>query len=145
MNQRFLIIAADFYRDLTDALVGGAAGVFKEKELDFDEVRVPGSFELPIVAAKAARSRRYSGVLCLGVVIKGETPHFDYVCNEAARGIMNISLETEVPIIFGVLTTNNRAQAEERCGLRGERGNKGTDGAQAAIQMVEVLKGLSVG
>jgi 6,7-dimethyl-8-ribityllumazine synthase len=143
MTQRYLIVAAEFNDLITRALVEGALGRFRSADLAMDKIEtiwVPGAFELPVVASKAARSGNFSAILCLGCVIRGETPHFDYVAGEAARGLMQVSIDTGVPIIFGVLTTEDSAQALERCGLKG--GNKGADAASAAMKMSKVMKQL---
>jgi 6,7-dimethyl-8-ribityllumazine synthase len=143
MTQKYLIIAAEFNDLITKALVEGALGRFRSADFSMDRVEtvwVPGAFELPVVASKAAKSGKYSAILCLGCVIRGDTPHFDYVAGEAARGLMQVSIDTEVPIIFGVLTTENSAQALERCGLKG--GNKGADAATAAMKMSKVMSHL---
>ncbi|MGL4654307.1 MAG: 6,7-dimethyl-8-ribityllumazine synthase, partial [Sarcina sp.] len=98
---------------------------------------VPGAFEIPLIAKKMAKSNNYDAVICLGAVIKGSTPHFDYVCSEAAKGIGAVGLETEVPVIFGILTTDTIEQAIERAGTKA--GNKGYDAAVTAIEMANLL------
>lgn len=140
--KKFLIVVARFNDMITRCLLAGAEDVFKEAGLtaSTDVIWVPGCFELPVVAAKAARSGKYAAVVTLGAVIKGETPHFDFVAGECARGIMDVSLETCVPVIFGVLTTNTVEQAMNRSGIK--YGNKGRDAAQAAIEMAGVIAGL---
>ena len=110
-------------------------GVMKD---DIDIFWVPGAFEIPLVAKKAAKTGRYDGVLCLGAVIRGSTPHFEYVSSEVSKGIANVGLETEIPIIFGVLTTDSIEQAIERAGTKS--GNKGFDAALTAIEMINLLK-----
>ena len=107
---------------------------------DIDVARVPGAYEIPLVAQKMAKSGRYDAVICLGAVIRGATPHFDFVANEAAKGIAQASMETEVPIIFGVLTTDTIEQAIERAGSKA--GNKGSECAAAAIEMVNLLNNI---
>ena len=104
-------------------------------------VRVPGSFEIPLVAGKMARSGRYDAVICLGAVIRGSTPHFDYVANEVSRGIASVGLESGVPCLFGVLTTDTIEQAIERAGTKA--GNKGWEVALAAVEMVNLLASLN--
>jgi 6,7-dimethyl-8-ribityllumazine synthase len=144
MNQRYLIIVAEFTRSISDKLLDGAKETFFEaglEETQVDVLRVPGCFELPVVAMKAARSHAYAAIVCLGCVIRGETTHYDYVAGQAAEGIMRASLETEVPIIFGVVTTENLAQAQARAG--GEHGNKGAYAAAAALSMTKTLQELS--
>lgn len=142
-SQRFLIVVAKFNDMITRCLLVGAEEVFAEHGIpkaQVDIVWVPGCFELPVVAAKAARSKKYAAVVTLGAVIRGETPHFDFVAGEAARGIMDVSLETEVPVIFGVLTTNTVEQALNRSGIK--YGNKGRDAASAALQMTQIMAGI---
>ena len=139
-GMRIAIVAARFNHFVVDKLVVGAldtlakSGVLPE---DIDLVRVPGAFELPLVAKRMASSKRYEAVITLGAVIRGGTPHFDYVCNECARGVNDASLETDVPVLFGVLTCDDMEQANERAG--GAHGNKGADCALAALEMVDLL------
>ena len=138
---RFGIVAARFNQRITGALLractdtlahcGVAAG-------DIQVVRVPGAFEIPLVARTLARANRFDAVICLGAVIRGDTPHFDYICSEVSRGIGQAALETEVPIIFGVLTTETVAQAEERADQK--QFNRGGAAAQSAIEMVKVMR-----
>lgn len=140
-GQKYLIVVAKFNDMITRCLLSGAQDVFTEQGIkDVEVVWVPGCFELPVVAAKAARSGKYAAIVTLGAVIRGETPHFDFVAGEAARGVMDVTIETEVPVIFGVLTTNTVEQALNRSGIK--HGNKGRDSASAAIQMVNTLAGL---
>jgi 6,7-dimethyl-8-ribityllumazine synthase len=140
-ENRILIVVARFNDMITKCLLEGAKDCFEEQSFSsFDVVWVPGCFELPLVAKKAAASGRYKAVVCLGAVIRGETPHFDYVAGEAARGIMDASLDTGIPIIFGVLTTNTIEQALSRSGIK--YGNKGRDAASAALSMIKVLNSL---
>ena len=110
------------------------------QEEDIDLVWVPGAFEIPLVAKKMAQNEKYDAVICLGAVIRGATPHFDYVCSEASKGIAAASLETGKPVIFSILTTENIEQAIERAGTKA--GNKGYDGAVSAIEMANLLKQL---
>ena len=139
-GMRIAVVAARFNHFVVDKLVAGAletlakAGVRPE---DIDLVRVPGAFELPLVAKRLASSKRYEAVITLGAVIRGGTPHFDYVCNECARGVNEAGLETGVPVLFGVLTCDDMEQANERSG--GAHGNKGADCALAALEMVDLL------
>lgn len=142
-GRRFAVVASAFNGDVVQALLEGALSCLREHgvaDAGVTVVWVPGAFELPLAARRAAGSGRFDGVICLGAVIRGGTPHFDYVAAEAARGIQAAAMETDVPIAFGVLTTNDRAQALERAG--GAEGNKGCDAALAAMRMVEVLEGL---
>ncbi|MCX6117272.1 MAG: 6,7-dimethyl-8-ribityllumazine synthase [Proteobacteria bacterium] len=132
-----LIIVASFNELVTKSLHAGALDVLDSSPAQVTTKWVPGCFELPVVAAKAARSGKYSAIITLGAVIRGETPHFDFVAGEAARGIMDVSLETGVPVIFGVLTTNTVEQALNRSGIK--YGNKGRDAAHAALQMIQTM------
>ena len=139
-DARFAIAAARFNREITDALVDGAIATFSRYGVPEDRitvVRVPGAFELPLIAQRLARGGACAAVLALGAVIRGETPHFDYVAGECARGLARVSLESGVPVIFGVLTTDSRRQAEDRAG--GPAGNKGGEAALAALEMVTLL------
>lgn len=143
MASRYLIVAAKFNDLIGKALVSGAQDAFEGSGVaaaDVDLIWVPGSFELPVVAAKAARSKSYAAVVCLGAVIRGDTPHFDHVAGQAASGLMRVSVDTGVPVIFGVLTTDTEEQALSRCGLKG--GNKGADAANAALATVRALSRL---
>lgn len=140
MEKKILIVVARFNDMITRSLLVGATDCLRDsgvKDSHVMVVWVPGSFEIPVVAAKAARSGKYSAVICLGAVIRGETPHFDFVAGQAASGVMNIALETGIPVIFGVLTTDTIEQALARSGIKG--GNKGRDSAQAALEMIKVL------
>ncbi len=140
MEKKILIVVARFNDMITRSLLVGATDCLRDsgvKDSHVVVVWVPGSFEIPVVAAKAARSGKYSAVICLGAVIRGETPHFDFVAGQAASGVMNIALETGIPVIFGVLTTDTIEQALARSGIKG--GNKGRDSAQAALEMIKVL------
>ena len=139
MGDRYLIITAKFNELITNALLDGARAEFRERGVDadtVDEVFVPGCFEMPGAAARAAKSGRWNAIICLGAVIRGETPHFDYVAGEAARGLTQVSVDTGLPVIFGVLTTDTADQALARCGIKG--GNKGRDAAAAAISMASL-------
>lgn len=140
MSLRHLIVAARFNELITKSLVESALSVYQEHGLadTVDVVWVPGAFEIPVTAAKAARSQRYASIICLGAVIRGETAHFEYVAGPCASGLMNIGIETGVPTIFGVLTTNTVEQALNRAGLK--LGNKGAEAAHTAITMVKTLK-----
>jgi 6,7-dimethyl-8-ribityllumazine synthase len=138
-GKKFAIVVADFYADLAAQLEDGARRGLRDcgvKDDDVDLVRVPGCFELPIAARRLIADGDLDGIVALGVVIRGETPHFDYVAGECARGIMNVQLTTGVPIGFGVLTTDNRAQAEERADPA--RGDKGYDAAVAAATVAVI-------
>jgi 6,7-dimethyl-8-ribityllumazine synthase len=142
-GRRFALVAASFNQVVVDKLVEAAVACFRAHGIAEDDLLVvwtPGAFELPLLAKRLATSGLYDAVVCLGAVVRGETAHFDYVAREAARGIQQVSMETGVPVLFGVLTTENLAQALDRAG--GKHGNKGWDSALAAMQMVSVLDGL---
>ena len=132
---RFAIVVARFNPSITDKLLAGACDALEKTHADPPQIyRVPGAFELPLAALKLADAPDdFDAIIALGAVIRGDTPHFDYVAGEAARGLMQVSLETGVPVIFGVLTTDNLEQAEARAG--GKLGNKGFDAAMTAIEM----------
>lgn len=135
---RYAICVGNFYGDLADKLVNGAKSEFaKDGVTDIDVFEVPGAFELPLAAHYCARSGKYAGVACLGAVIRGETDHYDFVCNEAARGIQNVQLETGVPCGFGVLTVDNMEQALARADVGGKR-DSGANAARAVLRMNEI-------
>lgn len=139
-GKKFAVVVSRFNDFITDKLVGGAIDALvrsgaADKEIDI--VKVPGAFEIPLIARNLAGSKRYHAVICLGAVIRGNTPHFDYVSAEVSKGVAVASLETGVPIIFGVLTTDNLEQAIERAGSKA--GNKGWDAAVAAIEMANLM------
>lgn len=139
-NIRVGIVAARFNEFITAKLLGGAMdGLLRHdvKEEDIYVAWVPGAFEIPLIASKMAKSGKYDVVICLGAVIRGSTSHYDYVCNEVSKGIASISLETGIPVMFGVLTTDNIEQAVERAGTKA--GNKGYDCAVGAIEMVNLI------
>lgn len=141
---KFALIVSRFNSFITERLLSGALDALSRAgvaEGDIEVSKVPGSWEMPVVAAQIARQKRHSGVICLGAVIRGETPHFDYVAGEAAKGLAHVSLETGIPIAFGVLTTNTLEQAIDRAGAKG--GNKGFESAMTAIEMANLLKSLS--
>ena len=140
MAERILIVAGKFNDLIVKSLVGAAHEVLREagKSDLVDTIWVPGAFEIPITAAHGARSKHYAAIICLGAVIRGDTPHFEYVAGPCASACMGISVETGVPVIFGVLTTNTVEQALNRSGLK--LGNKGTEAAQTALQMITTLK-----
>ena len=140
-GQRIGIVAARFNDFITSKLIGGALDAFKRhggNEADMDLAWVPGAFEIPLVAKRMASTGKYDAVVCLGAVIRGATPHFDMVANEATKGIANVGLQSGVPVIFGVLTTDSIEQAVERAGTKA--GNKGYDAMTTAIEMVNLLK-----
>lgn len=140
------IVCARFNEFITSKLLGGAMDALLRHDVGEQDIHVawvPGAFEIPLIASKMAKSGRYDAVICLGAVIRGATSHYDYVCNEASKGIAAVSLETGVPVMFGVLTTENIEQAIERAGTKA--GNKGFDCAVGAIEMVELIRTLERG
>jgi 6,7-dimethyl-8-ribityllumazine synthase len=140
---RFVIVVSRFNSFITDRLLAGAMDALTRTGAAADLieiVKVPGSWEIPLVAAEVARSHRYDAVICLSALIRGDTPHFDYIAAEAAKGIAHASLETGVPVAFGVLTTNTLEQAIDRAGAKG--GNKGFDAAMSAIEMANLLRAM---
>lgn len=138
---RFGIVVARFNEFITNKLLGGAVDGLKRhgaEEGDIDIAWVPGAFEIPLVAKKLAESKKYDAVICLGTVIRGSTPHFDYVCAEVSKGVAHVGLATGVPTVFGILTTETIEQAIERAGTKA--GNKGFDAALTAIETANLLK-----
>ncbi len=139
-GKKFAIVVSRFNDFITDKLVGGAIDALTRsgtKAKDIDIVKVPGAFEIPLVAKKLAEKKHHDAVICLGAVIRGATPHFDYVSAEVSKGIAAASMETGRPIIFGVLTTDSLEQAIERAGSKS--GNKGWDAALAAVDMANLM------
>lgn len=140
LGQKFGIVAGRFNELITNKLLGGALDGLKRhgvRDEDIDVAWVPGAYEIPLIAQKMAQSQKYDAVICLGAVIRGSTPHFDYVAGEVAKGIAQVSLQTGRPVIFGVLTTENIEQAIERAGTKS--GNKGFDAAVTAIEMCNLI------
>lgn len=140
-GSKFAIVNGRFNSLITKQLLEGALDGLQRHGVETDDVSVlwvPGAFEIPLIAQKAAESGKYDAVLCLGAVIRGSTPHFDYVCSEVSKGVASASMKTGVPIIFGVLTTDTIEQAVERAGTKA--GNKGFDAALTAIEMVNLVK-----
>ena len=140
---RVAIIVSRFNSFITDRLLEGALDGIRRTGGDPDAaelIRVPGSWEMPVVAAELARQNRHDAIICLGAVIRGETPHFDYVAGNAASGLAHIAADTGVPVAFGILTTNTVEQAIDRAGAKS--GNKGFDAAMTAIEMANLLKQL---
>lgn len=138
------VIAARFNSEITDSLLAGALGALHEhgaRDEDVTTVRVPGAWELPQTAARAVATGHFDAVVTLGCVIRGETPHFDYVCQEASLGLGAVARQAGIPVVFGVLTTDDRAQARARAGAG--RDNKGYEAAMAALEMVDVFRTLS--
>ena len=137
------IVAGRFNEFITSKLVGGAVDVLKRNDVndeDIDIAWVPGAFEIPLITKKMAESKKYDAIITLGAVIKGSTPHFDYVCAEVSKGVAQISLQTGLPIMFGVLTTNNIEEAIERAETKA--GNKGSDVAFGALEMIDLIKNI---
>ncbi len=138
---KFGIVVGRFNEFIGGKLLSGAIDGLKRHGVDEENIEitwVPGAFEIPLVAKKMAITKKYDGVICLGAVIRGSTPHFDYVSSEVTKGVAHVSLDTEVPVIFGVLTTDTIEQAIERAGTKA--GNKGYDAAVTAIEMANLLK-----
>lgn len=143
-GKRFGIILSRFNDLITQRLKEGAIDTLLRhgaKDGDIEMVWVPGSFEIPAVALKMAKSRRYDAILCLGCVIRGDTPHFDYIANEAAKGIAHVNLTTSIPAVFGIITADTIEQAIERAGTKS--GNKGRDAALSAIELVNLYDKIS--
>jgi len=141
---KFGIIVSRFNDFIGEKLVGGAIDALLRhgaKEVDINVFKVPGSFEIPLTAKKLALTKKYDAIICLGVIIRGDTPHFEYIAAEVSKGIASVGLDTGTPIIFGVLTTENIEQAIERSGTKA--GNKGFDAANAAVEIVNLFKNVS--
>ncbi|MEA2314269.1 MAG: 6,7-dimethyl-8-ribityllumazine synthase [Solirubrobacteraceae bacterium] len=144
MSGTYAIVLARFYEDLAARLLAGAKAAFAERAVTAVEVfEVPGAFELPLAASYAAASRRFDGVACLGAVIRGETDHYEFVCSEVARGVMQVQLQTGVPCAFGVLTCATMEQALARAG--GDRRDQGRNAAEAVMRMADLRARLSSG
>jgi 6,7-dimethyl-8-ribityllumazine synthase len=140
---RFAIVASRFNDFISRRLIDGATDALLRHgadEKNIEIVRVPGSFEIPLVAKKVASSKKYDAIICVGAVIRGATPHFEYISAEVAKGIAQVTLESEIPVAFGILTTDNIEQAIERAGTKS--GNKGWDAALSAIEMANLLREL---
>lgn len=139
-NEKFCIIVARFNEFIGSKLLSGAVDELVRhgvKEENIDIIWCPGAFEIPLVAKKAAKTGKYNAIITLGAVIKGSTSHYDYVCAEVSKGVASVSLETSIPVIFGVLTCDNIEQAIERAGTKA--GNKGSDAAKSAIEMANLI------
>ena len=135
------IVAARFNEFIVSKLVGGAVDGLVRHDVNEDDITVawvPGAFEIPLAAKKMAKSGKYDAIICLGTVIRGQTSHYDYVCNEVSKGIAQASMETGIPVMFGIVTTENIEQAIERAGTKA--GNKGYDCALGAIEMINLMK-----
>ena len=140
-NEKFCIVVSRFNEFISSKLLSGAIDELKRhgvSENNIDVVWCPGAFEIPLVAKKCAKTSKYSAIIALGAVIKGSTSHYDYVCAELTKGIAQVALQTEVPVLFGVLTTDNIEQAIERAGTKA--GNKGAEAAKSAIEMANLIK-----
>ncbi len=137
------IVAARFNEFITSKLLGGALDALHRHDVPDENIEtawVPGAFEIPLIASKMAKSKKYDAIICLGAVIRGSTSHYDYVCNEVSKGIASVSLQNDMPVMFGILTTENIEQAIERAGTKA--GNKGFDCAVGAIEMVNLMREL---
>jgi 6,7-dimethyl-8-ribityllumazine synthase len=142
-GKKYAIVVARFNDFITDRLTGGALDALVRHgadDKDIDVIKVPGAFEIPLIAKKVAEKNKYDAVICLGAVIRGATPHFEYVSGEAAKGIAIVSLDSGIPVVFGVLTTDTVEQAIERAGSKA--GNKGVEAAMSAIEMVNLINEL---
>ena len=142
-GMKVVIVAARFNEFIVSKLVAGAQDALVRhdvKEEDIDLAWVPGAFEIPLIASKMAKSGKYDAVIALGAVIRGSTTHYDYVCSEVSKGIANVSLNSDIPVMFGVITTENIEQAIERAGTKA--GNKGYDCALGAIEMVNLIRNI---
>ena len=140
---KFAVIVSRFNEFITNKLLDGAVDALLRhgaSEENIDVIKVPGSFEIPLVAKKIAKKKSYDAIICLGTIIRGATPHFEYVASEAAKGIALVSLEAEIPVAFGVITADTIEQAIERAGTKS--GNKGWDAALVAVEMAQLLKKL---
>jgi 6,7-dimethyl-8-ribityllumazine synthase len=140
-GKKFSIVASRFNDFITDKLVGGAIDALVRcgaRDEDIDIVKVPGSFEIPIMAKKLASKGHYNAVICLGAIIRGATPHFDYVAAEASKGIAVVGLESQLPVVFGIVTTDTIEQAIERAGTKA--GNKGWSAAMTAVEMANLIE-----
>jgi len=143
-GKRFAIVVSRFNDFITEKLLGGAVDALTRtgaKDKDIDIIKVPGAFEIPLAAKKLAHVDKYHAVICIGAVIRGATPHFDYVSAEVSKGIAQVSLDAEIPVIFGVVTTDTVEQAIERAGTKS--GNKGWSAAMAAIEMANLMESIT--
>lgn len=136
------IVVGRFYQDLADELLSGATEVASAMKITYDVIEVPGAFEIPAAVKMAIASKKYAGYVALGCVIRGETTHYDYVCEESARGLNQLAIEHMAPIGYGILTVENKDQAWARAGLK--RGNKGGDAMRACIHMIATKKEMKI-
>ena len=137
------IVVGRFNEFITSKLVGGAVDILKRNEVEEEDIHiawVPGAFEIPLITKKLIDTGKYDAIITLGAVIRGSTPHFDYVCAEVSKGVAQLSLQNGIPVIFGVLTTNNIEEAIERAGTKA--GNKGSEAAYGAIEMINLIKSI---
>lgn len=142
-NTQFAIVVSQFNPAITDELLAGALAQFKTYNVPCDAItiiHVPGAVEIPLTAQRLAKTNRYAAIICLGAVIRGETTHYDYVCEQVSQGCQHVMLEYDLPVIFGVLTTENAEQARDRIG--GAHGHKGKESVETAFAMLEVLAGI---
>ena len=140
-GKKFALVVSRFNDFITDKLLGGAVdGLLRSgaRDKDIEIVKVPGAFEIPLMAKKMAATGRYNAVICLGAVIRGTTPHFEYVSAEVSKGVASVGLESEIPVIFGIVTTDTIEQAIERAGTKA--GNKGWDAAITAVEMANLIE-----
>ncbi|MGD9955628.1 MAG: 6,7-dimethyl-8-ribityllumazine synthase [Candidatus Nanopelagicales bacterium] len=140
---RVAVVAASWHDQVMDGLVGGASRALDELGVAYDVLRVPGAFELPLVAKAAATAPQYDAVVALGVVIRGGTPHFEYVCQAATDGLTRVALDTGVPVGFGLLTCDDEEQALARAGLPGSQEDKGREAVEAALSVALTLRGMA--
>jgi 6,7-dimethyl-8-ribityllumazine synthase len=138
MPYRFAIVASEYNSVIMDRLVAGATRALKDQK-ETALIRVPGAFEIPLAVKRAAQSKKYEGIVALGCVMRGETPHFEYISAAVSQGLQQVALETGVPVGFGVLTVDTVEQAMNRTG---DSGNKGSEAAMAALEMIDVLRGI---
>lgn len=145
-GKKFAIVVSRFNDFITDRLTGGAVDALVRsgaEDKDIDIIKVPGAFEIPLIAKKATAMKKYDAIICLGAVIRGATPHFDYVCAEVTKGIAMVSMDAVIPVIYGIVTTDTIEQAIERAGTKA--GNKGWDAAVSAIEMANLMGVLDQG
>lgn len=142
---RFAIVVSEFNQEITDKLLEGSLAHFKSQGIDEQQLRivkVPGAVEIPLAAKLLAKTRNYHAIVCLGAVIRGDTDHYDYVCQQVSNGCQKVMLKLDIPLIFGVLTTDNLEQAYARVG--GAEGHKGIDAAAAALQMAQLAREIGI-